>query len=140
MDLNKRNVVVVGPNTADRRTLQLALALEGYGVHATDNAREARRLVEQHWPEAVILDVSDGRAEVLAFARDLRTSKLHRHVVLVASAPIRFAEQERAAYEAGCDVYMVRPGQTRELAEVLDTYLLAGGSAAPETEGARLWN
>src|SRR5688500_6074422 len=141
MDLNTRNVVVVGANTADRRALQLALELEGYAVHSTETAGEARRLVDQHWPEAIILDVSEGRPEMLALARDLRANRLHRHIVLVASSPIRFPEQEAAAYESGCDVYLVRAGQTRELAEVLDTYLLTGGSpASGESEAHILWN
>lgn len=140
MDLNKRNVVVVGPNSSDRRALQLALELEGYGVHAAESAREARRLIEQHWPEAVILDVADGSPEVLGLARHLRNSKLHRHVVVVASAPVRFEAQERAAYEAGCDVYLINAGQTRELAEVLDTYLLSGGSPAGEVQSVTVWN
>jgi CheY-like chemotaxis protein len=140
MDLNKRNVVVVGPNSLDRRALQLALELEGYGVHATESPKEAGRLIEQHWPEAVIIDVADGRSEILALARTLRASRLHRHVVVVASAPVRFAAQERAAYEAGCDVYLINAGQTRELAEILDTYLLSGGSPSSDTQAITLWN
>jgi CheY-like chemotaxis protein len=140
MDLNKRNVVVVGPNSSDRRALQLALELEGYGVHATESAKEARRLIEQHWPEAVVIDVADGRSEFLALARHLRASRLHRHAVVVASAPVRFAAQERAAYEAGCDVYLINAGQTRELAEILDTYLLSGGSPSGDAQSVTLWN
>jgi CheY-like chemotaxis protein len=140
MDLNKRNVVVVGPNSSERRALQLALELEGYGVHATESVKEAHRLIEQHWPEAVVIDVADGRSEILGLARHLRTSRLHRHVVVVASAPVRFATQERAAYEAGCDVYLINAGQTRELAEILDTYLLSGGSPSEDSQAITIWN
>lgn len=141
MDLNKRNVVVVGANTADRRALQLALDLEGYAVHATESATEARRMIDQHWPEAIVIDVSEGRPELMALVREVRGNRLHRHIVLVASSPIRFPEQEAAAYEAGCDAYLVRAGQTRELAEVLDTYLLTGGSpSSMESEAHILWN
>ena len=141
MDFSKRNVVVIGQNNAGRRALQLALNLEGYGVHAADSAAEAWSLIDKHWPEAVVLDVADESPDGLALVRDLRKSQHHRHVVIVASSPLVLPRQERAAYEAGCDAFLVQPGQSRELAELLEAYLPAGGHAVclPEM-GEKLWN
>ena len=64
MELSKRVVVLVGQNNAGRRALQLALSLEGYGVHAADTAWEGRVLIDKHWPEAVVLDVAEGSPEI----------------------------------------------------------------------------
>ena len=96
MDVSKRNVVVVGQNNAGRRALQLALNLEGYGVHAADNASEGWELIDKHWPEAVVLDIADDSPDVLGLVRDLRRNPHHRHVVIVAAAPVPLAAQERA--------------------------------------------
>ncbi len=126
MDVSKRTVVVVGQNNAGRRALQLALNLEGYGVHAADSPEEGWTLIDKHWPEAVVLDVADDSPEVLSLVRDLRKNPHHRHVVIVAAAPLPLAAQERAAYEAGCDAFMVSPGQSRELTELLECYIPVG--------------
>lgn len=140
MELSKRTVVVVGHNNATRRALQLALNLEGYGVHAADTVSEGRRLIDKLWPEAVVLDVGDGSPEVLGLARDIRKSQHHRHVVIVAAAQLCYPAQERAAYEAGCDAFLVQPSQTRELTELLDSYLPAGQAAAMPNLESKLWN
>lgn len=140
MELVKRTVVIVGPNGAARRALQLSLNLEGYGVQAAETSSEARHLIDKHWPEAVIIDVSESSPEYLALARNIRHSKLHKHVVIVASAPISFADQERAAYEAGCDAFLLQAGQTRELAELLDAYLSVGTAPATGHEDPCHWN
>jgi CheY-like chemotaxis protein len=141
MDVSKRTVVVVGQNNAGRRALQLALNLEGYGVYAADSASEGWVLIDKHWPEAVVLDIADDSPEVLRLVRELRKSPHHRHLVIVAAAPVPLAAQERAAYEAGCDAFMVTPGQSRELTELLDSYIPVGRAVSlPEMSAEKLWN
>jgi CheY-like chemotaxis protein len=140
MDVSKRIVVVVGQNNAGRRALQLALNLEGYGVHAAENALEGWELIDKHWPEAVVLDIADESPDVLGLVRDLRRNPHHRHVVIVAAAPVPLAAQERAAYEAGCDAFMVSPGQSRELAELLDSYIPVGHPVSLPEMAQKLWN
>jgi two-component system cell cycle response regulator DivK len=143
MELCKRSVVVVGHSVTVRRVLQLSLNLEGYGVHLADNCAAARRLIDEHWPEAVIVDVGAGAPDLMRLVRDIRSSRFHRHMVVVASAPVVLADQERAAYEAGCDAFVARPEETRELAEVLEAYLPDGGplclTARSESQTLR-WN
>jgi DNA-binding response OmpR family regulator len=143
MEASKRMIVIIGQNTASRRALQLALNLEGYGVQAADSTLEGRRLIDLHWPEAVVLDVADGNAtDVLRLARDIRGSRFHRHVIIVASAPVCLPAQERAAYEAGCDAFVVHPAQSREVAELLEAYLPVGGVSGADgaMQSAKLWN
>jgi CheY-like chemotaxis protein len=140
MDVSKRSVVVVGQNNAGRRALQLALNLEGYGVHAAESPAEGWALIDKHWPEAVVLDVADDSPDLFGLVRDLRQNPHHRHVVIVAAAPVPLASQERAAYEAGCDAFMISPGQSRELAELLDAYVPAGRSVSLPDMAVKLWN
>ena len=143
MELSRRVVVVVGQNNTGRRALQLALNLEGYGVHAAETAVEARNLIDRHWPEAVVLDVADGSPDLLRLAREIRTSSHHRHMVIVAAAPLALPVQEQAAYEAGCDAFVVQPSQSRELPQLLESYLMAGRasvSAGWDDQAQKLWN
>jgi CheY-like chemotaxis protein len=139
MEFCKRTIVVMGPGGACRRALQLSLNLEGYGVHAAESPGEARRLIDELWPEAVVVDVSEGNPDVLALVRDIRQSRFHRHMVIVASSPIGRAEQERKAFEAGCDAFVIQAGATRELAELLEAYLPASAGIAQEISAQR-WN
>ena len=85
------------------------------------------------------MDVSEGSPDVLALVRDIRQSRFHRHMVIVASAPIPRPEQERNAFEAGCDAFVLQAGHTRELAELLEAYLPASTGLAHETRAQR-WN
>jgi CheY-like chemotaxis protein len=139
MEFCKRTIVVIGPGGASRRALQLSLNLEGYGVHAAEGTGEARRLIDEHWPEAVVVDISEGSPDVLNLVRDIRQSRFHRHIVIVASSPIARAEQERCAFEAGCDAFVIQAGHTRELAELLEAYLPATAEIAQESRAQR-WN
>jgi two-component system, cell cycle response regulator DivK len=143
MELCKRSVVVVGHSTTTRRVVQLSLNLEGYGVHIADSAHDARRLIDEHWPEAVVIDVGPGSMEALALAREIRKSRFHRHMVIVACAPVALADQEREAIEAGCDAFVARPGETNELGEVLEAFLADNGilsvSSRAQSEALR-WN
>jgi DNA-binding response OmpR family regulator len=143
MELCKRSVVVVGHSTTARRVVQLSLNLEGYGVHTADSAHEARRLIDEHWPEAVVIDVGPGLLEALALAREIRRSRFHRNMVIIACSPVALADQERDAIEAGCDAFVARPGETSELGDVLDAFLSESGvlsvSARAQAEPLR-WN
>jgi CheY-like chemotaxis protein len=143
MELCKMSVLVVGHNHTTRRVLKLSLNLEGYGVHLAESPVEARRLIDEHWPQAIVIDVGGGSPELLALARDIRRSQAHRRMVIVASAPVRYGNQERAAYEAGCDAFVLEPDASRGLAQVLEAYLPAGTSLSAEArEQANLlrWN
>jgi DNA-binding response OmpR family regulator len=122
MELSSNNVLLVGHNHGTRRVLQLALNLAGYGVYMAESSSDARRLIDEHWPKAVILDVGSGSADILGLAREIRRS-LHRRMVILASAPLRYADQERAAYDAGCDAFVLQPGETRELTDMLEAFL-----------------
>lgn len=141
MKISTRNVVVVGNRTAARSQLRLALNLAGYGVYQAASAREARKLIDKHLPMAAIIEVTPESDEAFRLARDIRTNRNHRHMVILASSSLDVSQVdgEELALASGCDAFLA-DAAVGGLADMLDAYLpveapiaLLGGEVVDST-------
>src|ERR671930_249888 len=123
-------ILVVDDEPAVRDSLERALRLEGYDVGLASDGREALDSVEEHQPDALVLDVMMPRLDGLQVCRILR-SQGDRTPILVLTA--RDAVSDRVAgLDAGADDYVVKPFALDELLARLRALMRRAGTERGE--------
>jgi DNA-binding response OmpR family regulator len=115
--------------------LEYLLQRSGYQVHIARNGDDALRLIEEHRPDLVLLDVMMPLRSGYDVCRRMREHEDWRHIkIVMLSAKGREVEVNKGM-SLGADLYITKPFSTRELVAKIDG-LLAISDIAPQQEGS----
>lgn len=119
----KYKVLIVDDDANVRDLVSLYLEKEGLVPVAASNGEEALRLIPQHCPEVVILDIMLPGMDGLEICRNLRRISDVPIIMLTAKAE----EADRVVgLELGADDYVVKPFSPRELVARVKAVLRRG--------------
>lgn len=91
------------------------LSEDGHKVRVAQTGIEALRMVEEHEPEVVLLDVSMPGMDGVEVLRRLRTRRGGGPSVLMLTAARREPQAIEAGLKEGADAYLTKPIDSREL-------------------------
>jgi len=109
------NVLVIEDHATDRKLLSVVLKMEGHVVHERTSAEGAVEAILEVRPDVVLIDLRLPGVDGLTLIRQLKANEETRQVpiVVVTAYPEAYPREELLA--AGCDAYIVKPIDTREL-------------------------
>ncbi len=122
-------ILYVEDNVDNMRLVQRALEAKGYKVEGAINGNDGIAMAEEINPEVILLDINLPDIDGYEVARRLRKSKvpgLHYVPIIAITANALKGDAEKAL-AAGCDVYMAKPINVRELWARVEAFI-------PETE------
>jgi len=121
------DILVIEDHATDRKLLSVVLSIDGHVVHERASAEEALDAAVSVHPDIVLLDLQLPGLSGLAAVRQLKAHEATRHIPIVAvtAYPEAFPREELLA--AGCEAYVLKPIDTRELPRQLEQ--LAGKRA-----------
>ncbi len=103
--------------------LEFLLQRHGYEVHVARNGDEALKLIEQHRPDLVLLDVMMPQRSGYDVCQRVREREDWRHIkIVMLSAKGRDVEMNKGM-SLGADLYISKPFSTRELVAKIDGLL-----------------
>lgn len=106
--------------------LEFLLQRNGYEVHVARNGDEALRLIEQHKPDLILLDVMMPQRSGYDVCQRVREREDWRHIkIVMLSAKGRDVEMNKGM-SLGADLYITKPFSTRELVAKINGLLGAG--------------
>jgi len=108
-------ILVVEDEPASLKLAQVVLSSDGHEVTQAEAVDKAMEEISRSQPEVILLDLGLPRVDGLTLARKLKSDPDKKHIVIVAvtAYPERFPREEALA--AGCDAYIVKPINTRNL-------------------------
>ena len=107
--------------------LEFLLQRNGYEVHIARNGDEALKLIEQHMPDLVLLDVMMPLRSGYDVCQRVRERNDWRHIkIVMLSAKGREVEANKGL-SLGADLYITKPFSTRELVAKINGLLGAVG-------------
>lgn len=114
------NVLVIEDHATDRKLVSVILKMDGHVVHERASAEGALDAVLSVEPDIVLLDLRLPGMDGLALVRQLKANEATRHVpvVVVTAYPEAYPREELLT--AGCDAYILKPIDTRELPRQLE--------------------
>jgi CheY-like chemotaxis protein len=118
------NILYVEDNPDNMRLVKRALGAKGYTVHEATNGLDGLKRADELNPDVILLDINLPDIDGYEVARRLRQSEntaLHYVPVIAITANALKGDADKAL-AAGCDVYMAKPINVRELWARVDAF------------------
>jgi two-component system, OmpR family, KDP operon response regulator KdpE len=113
MDKSQGSVLIVGDDTALRRSLRTSLDAPGFDVGEAGNGEDGLVRLRMVDYEAVVLDINMPGIGGIETCRRIRRTYTRMPIIMLT---VRDSEDDKVeALDAGADDYVTKPFQTREL-------------------------
>lgn len=123
-------VLIVEDNEDNRIIYRAFLEHHGYAVLEAPDGEAGVRSARENRPDIVLMDISMPVLDGHEATKMLKADPVTASIPVVALTAYAMAEDRRLAEEAGCDSYLAKPAEPRQvLAEV--QRMLAQAQAAP---------
>lgn len=126
MSTSEPPILLVEDDPLLRDALRLLLEDAGYRVREAGSAAEALEASTSEAPALVLLDLGLPDRPGLEVARILRDRQSTREVPIVALTGRVGAGERTACLEAGCNSFLAKPVEPRELLRCVPEFLRAG--------------
>lgn len=121
------NILYVEDNEDNMRLVKRALQARGYVVHEAVNGLEALEKVKTIKPQVILLDINLPDIDGYEVARRLRGESASIYTPIIAITANALKGDAEKALAAGCDVYMSKPINVRELWARVEAFLPENG-------------
>jgi len=129
-----QTILYIEDNPDNMRLVERALESRGYQFLGAVDGEEGLQAAEDHRPALILLDINLPDIDGYEVARRLRAMKTLLYVPIIAITANALKPDAEKALAAGCDVYMVKPINIRELWARVEAYL--PGSSIPNESPA----
>lgn len=120
----KGKILLVEDNPKSMRLLKMTLSAKGYTLLEATDGGEALDAAVTERPDLIIMDIQLPKINGLAATRKLRENPEFRHIPIIAITAYAMKGDRERIIKAGCDVYLPKPINTRELPTIIEALLL----------------
>jgi two-component system cell cycle response regulator len=124
-------VLVIDDNPVNLKLAAEVLLADGHSVLRAEDAEQALQLLTMHMPDLVLTDIALPGMDGIELTRRLKADPRYRHLPVVALTASAMKGDEARILESGCDAYIAKPLDTRQLASQIERVLAARGSQPP---------
>jgi len=137
----KKKILIVEDNPQNMRLLEMLLGAKGYTLLKAIDGEEAVNLATSERPDLIIMDIQLPKMNGLEATRQLRQSPDFSHTPIIAITAYAMKGDREKLLAAGCDAYLSKPINTRELPGIIsemlfpppkDNHSLDGDNGEPE--------
>jgi CheY-like chemotaxis protein len=122
-------VLIVEDNPMNMRLIEMILRSDNYLLLKAVDGEEALAIASLDHPDLVLMDIRLPKLSGLEVARRLRGNSQFSHTPIIAITAHAMKGDEEKATQAGCDSYVSKPIDTRQLPR-----LVADMLSAPRSE------
>lgn len=108
-------ILIVEDNLVNLKLATDVLQAGGYEVDKATNAEHAQELLAHSTPDLILMDIALPGIDGLTLTRRLKADAKLRHIPVLAITAFAMKGDEQKAFDAGCDGYITKPIDTRQL-------------------------
>lgn len=108
-------ILIVDDNPTNTKLLAFLLQSKGYDVRTAANADEALSSIAERRPRLILMDIQLPGMDGLTLTRRLKTDPETKDISIIAATAYAMKGDEQRARDAGCDGYLTKPIDTRQL-------------------------
>ena len=116
-------VLLVEDNEMNSRLVEYVLERDGFEVRVMDSAEEAVNAASADPPDVILMDIQLPGMDGLEATRRLKENASTRDIPILAITAHAMRGDEERILSAGCQDYISKPINTRELADTIRNYL-----------------
>ena len=121
-----KKILIVEDNPQNMKVELMALRPHGYILLQATDGEEALQIAMRDKPDLIIMDIQLPKVSGLEVTGRLRQMPDFRHTPIIAVTAYAMRGDKEKAIEAGCDTYLSKPINTRELPKVVAEMLSKG--------------
>jgi len=119
-------ILIVEDNPQNMKVELMALRPHGYTLLQATDGEEALQIAMRDKPDLIIMDIRLPKVSGLEVTGRLRQMPDFSHLPIIAVTAYAMRKDKEKAIEAGCDAYLSKPINTRELPKVVAEMLSKG--------------
>jgi CheY-like chemotaxis protein len=116
-------ILIVDDNPSNTKLLAFILSARGYEVRTAASADEALATLAVFHPRLILMDIQLPGMDGLTLTRQLKADPATRDISIIAATAYAMKGDEARAREAGCDGYVTKPIDTRQLPLDIERFL-----------------
>lgn len=120
-----KKILIVEDNPQNMKLILMTLRRYGYNLLEATDGEEALKIAKGEKPDLIITDIQLPEIDGLEVTRRLRQMPAFSHIPIVALTAHAMKGDREKIMEAGCDAYLPKPFNTRELPGVIAEMLQA---------------
>jgi len=120
----KKKILIVEDSPENMRLLEMILRAKNYILLKATDGEEALAVAMRECPDLIMMDVQLPKMNGLEVSRKLREAPAFSQTPIIAITAYAMKGDRERVIEAGCDAYLSKPINTRELPEIIAEMLL----------------
>jgi CheY-like chemotaxis protein len=116
-------ILIVDDNPSNTKLLAFLLTTKGYEVRTAGNANEVIATLAQWTPRLILMDIQLPGMDGLTLTRQLKADPATSHIPIIAATAYAMKGDEQRALAAGCNGYISKPIDTRQLPLDIERFL-----------------
>ncbi|HEY4038401.1 MAG TPA: response regulator [Burkholderiaceae bacterium] len=116
-------ILIVDDNSINLKLASHVLESAGFVVEGAKDAEQAQQMLDQMLPDLILMDIALPGMDGLTLTRKLKADPRFKHVPVVALTAFAMKGDDRRALDAGCDGYIAKPIDTRNLPQQVRRFL-----------------
>ena len=121
-----KKILIVEDNPVHTRLIEMTLRAKNYTILKATNGEEALVIATRERPDLIIMDLNLPQMTGFEVTKKLRENPAFRHTPIITLTAYAMRGDRERVIESGCDMYMTKPINTRELPRVIAEMLSAG--------------
>ena len=117
-------ILIIEDSPVNMKLASDVLEAEGFVIQQAVDAEQALALLEHWTPDLVLTDIALPGMDGLGLTRKLKSDPRLGRIPIVALTAFAMKGDEQKARAAGCDGYITKPIQTRELGRQIREFLV----------------
>ena len=109
------HILIVDDNPTNRKLVFEILESKGYKVDQAVDAESALNILKSSLPDLILMDIALPGMDGLTFTRILKANERTKQITILALTAFAMKGDDQKAFEAGCDGYISKPINTRQL-------------------------
>ena len=120
----KEKILIVEDNPQSMRLLELVLRAKDYTLLRATDGEEALDMAMREHPDLIIMDIQLPKVNGLEVTRRLRETLAFSHIPIIVITAYAMKGDKEKVIESGCDMYLSKPINTRQLPKIIAGMLL----------------
>ena len=121
----KEKILIVEDNPLHTKLIEMTLRTKNYTLLKATDGEKALDIARKERPDLIIMDLNLPGMTGFEVARKLRENPAFSHTPIIAITAYAMKRDREMVIESGCDAYLSKPIDTRELPGVI-AELLSG--------------
>jgi CheY-like chemotaxis protein len=119
----KEKILVVEDNPQNMRLIEMTLRAENYTLLKATDGEAALEMTARERPDLILMDIRLPRMSGLDVTKKLRETPAFSHTPIVGITAYAMKGDKEKVIESGCNAYLSKPINTRELPRVVKDML-----------------